>query len=46
MCGICGKVYFDQERAVTRQELLAMSTTIAHRVPEGEDVWTAGNVCL
>ena len=46
MCGICGKVYFDQEHAVTRQELLAMSSTLVHRGPDGDGVWTAGNVGL
>ena len=46
MCGICGKVYFDHEHAVTRQELLKMSTTLIHRGPDGEGVWAAGNVGL
>ena len=46
MCGICGKVYFDREYAVTRQELLQMSCTLAHRGPDGEGVWADGNVGL
>jgi asparagine synthase (glutamine-hydrolysing) len=46
MCGICGKVYFDQQYPVTRQELLVMSNTLVHRGPDGDGVWTAGNVGL
>ena len=46
MCGICGKVYFDSERTVTYQELQRMAGTLAHRGPDGEGVWAAGNVGL
>jgi asparagine synthase (glutamine-hydrolysing) len=46
MCGICGKVYFDHQYPVTRQELLVMSNTLVHRGPDGDGVWTAGNVGL
>jgi asparagine synthase (glutamine-hydrolysing) len=46
MCGICGKLYFEQERTVTQQELVVMANTLVHRGPDGGDVWTAGNVGL
>lgn len=46
MCGICGKLYFHPERAVTEHELLQMSQTLAHRGPDGEGVWHAGQVGL
>ena len=44
MCGICGKLYFDQTRAVAPQELRRMAGTLAHRGPDGEGVWTSRNV--
>jgi asparagine synthase (glutamine-hydrolysing) len=46
MCGICGKLYFDQTRAVEPQELRRMAATLAHRGPDGEGVWTGRNVGL
>jgi asparagine synthase (glutamine-hydrolysing) len=46
MCGICGKLYFDEERAVASDELRGMSGTLAHRGPDGEGVWTGDNVGL
>jgi asparagine synthase (glutamine-hydrolysing) len=46
MCGICGKVYFDRERAVTECELLRMAYTLLHRGPDGEGAWTEGNIGL
>jgi asparagine synthase (glutamine-hydrolysing) len=46
MCGICGKVYFDPTRSVAPQELERMAATMAHRGPDGEGVWSAGNVGL
>jgi asparagine synthase (glutamine-hydrolysing) len=46
MCGICGKVYFDQSRPVTQQNLLQMSKTLSHRGPDGEGVWIDGHVGL
>jgi asparagine synthase (glutamine-hydrolysing) len=46
MCGIAGKVYIDQDYPVTRQELLQMTSTLAHRGPDGEGVWMGGNVGL
>jgi asparagine synthase (glutamine-hydrolysing) len=46
MCGICGKVYFDPQRTVTRAELERMSQTLEHRGPDGEGIWTTGHVGL
>jgi len=46
MCGICGKVYFDSQRAVIRAELERMSQTLEHRGPDGEGIWTNGHVGL
>jgi asparagine synthase (glutamine-hydrolysing) len=46
MCGIAGKIYFDLKRSVTRQELHMMAGTMVHRGPDGEGVWSDGNVGL
>ena len=44
MCGIAGKIYFDRERSVTRQELQIMAGTMIHRGPDGEGVWREGSI--
>lgn len=44
MCGIAGKLYFDKEQTVTREELLQMAGTLVHRGPDGGGVWTEGNI--
>jgi asparagine synthase (glutamine-hydrolysing) len=46
MCGICGKVYFDSQRTVTREELQRMSNTLEHRGPDGEGIWANGHAGL
>ncbi len=46
MCGICGKVYFDERREVEVQPLRRMAAVLAHRGPDGEGVWTDRNVGL
>ena len=46
MCGIAGKIYFDDERTVTRKEIRAMGNIMAHRGPDGEGVWIDGNIGL
>lgn len=46
MCGICGIVYFDHNRSVTRPTLLSMARVLSHRGPDGEGVWIAGHVGL
>jgi len=44
MCGIAGKLYFDREQTVTREELVQMAGTLVHRGPDGGGVWTEKNV--
>jgi asparagine synthase (glutamine-hydrolysing) len=46
MCGIAGKLYFDQERKVTQQELLFMTDSLVHRGPDSEGAWVDGNIGL
>jgi len=46
MCGIVGKVYFDEEQRVSKIELRRMTQTLAHRGPDGEEIWVDGNVGL
>ena len=46
MCGICGKIYFDQTHAVDPRELQRMAETLSHRGPDGDGVWTARHVGL
>jgi len=46
MCGICGKLYFDQTRTVDPKELQQLAATLSHRGPDGEGVWTDRNVGL
>ena len=46
MCGIAGKIYFDRDRPVTRQELQAMGAAMIHRGPDGDGAWADGNVGL
>ena len=46
MCGISGKIYSDEKRPISEQELRQMAATIAHRGPDGEGVWIKGNVGL
>jgi asparagine synthase (glutamine-hydrolysing) len=46
MCGICGKIYFDQTRTVDSRELQQMAATLSHRGPDGDEVWTAQHVGL
>ena len=46
MCGICGKIYFEKERQVKEEDLRMMARTLTHRGPDGEGVWTEGNIGL
>jgi asparagine synthase (glutamine-hydrolysing) len=46
MCGICGKLYFDEAQSVLSNDLRRMSRTLAHRGPDGEGMWTKDNVGL
>lgn len=36
MCGICGILYFESEHNVDEQSLREMTTTLAHRGPDGD----------
>src|SRR3990172_3955390 len=38
MCGICGKIYFDNER-VDRATIQRMNSTLVHRGPDDEGVY-------
>jgi asparagine synthase (glutamine-hydrolysing) len=42
MCGICGKVYRDQNRAVSRSVIESMSASMFHRGPDDEGILLAG----
>jgi asparagine synthase (glutamine-hydrolysing) len=46
MCGISGKLYFDKNRPVTKQELRRMAKTLVHRGPDGEGIGVDRNVGL
>ncbi|MCH7615140.1 MAG: asparagine synthase (glutamine-hydrolyzing) [Nitrospinae bacterium] len=46
MCGICGKVYFDDHRPVRESEILPMADTLIHRGPDGSGIWVDRNVGL
>lgn len=46
MCGITGKIYFDQSRKVSLNELKKMSDAILHRGPDDEGHYLNGNVGL
>ena len=38
MCGIAGKIYFDQQQ-VSEEDLLKMTAAVAHRGPEAEKIY-------
>ena len=44
MCGICGVLYFDQERQVDSSVLESMNEQITHRGPDESGFYVAGNV--
>ena len=46
MCGIAGKVFFDQARTVDPVDVVRMSRSLVHRGPDGEGVWCDRNVGL
>jgi len=46
MCGIAGKLYFNQFKEVSNDEILRMTGVIAHRGPDDEGVFVSGNVGL
>lgn len=46
MCGIAGKLFLDESRPVAERDLQRMIGTLAHRGPDGQGIWTRGNVGL
>jgi asparagine synthase (glutamine-hydrolysing) len=46
MCGICGKVLFDPDAAVSQPLLRAMTDTIRHRGPDDQGFYLSGPVGL
>jgi asparagine synthase (glutamine-hydrolysing) len=46
MCGICGIVIRDRSQSAEASVLQRMSTTMAHRGPDGEGVWIHGQYGL
>jgi asparagine synthase (glutamine-hydrolysing) len=45
MCGIAG-IYNTGNTAVNSADILLMTNMISHRGPDGEGIWTAGNIGL
>lgn len=46
MCGICGKLNFDRENAVSEGLLKAMADSITHRGPDDEGYYVSGQIGL
>ncbi|MEW5805356.1 MAG: asparagine synthase (glutamine-hydrolyzing) [Patescibacteria group bacterium] len=46
MCGIAGKIYFDEKTRVSEEELRKMTRAIAHRGPDDEGFYIKNNVGL
>jgi asparagine synthase (glutamine-hydrolysing) len=46
MCGICGVVHFDDERAASADVVRRMTATMVHRGPDGEGVYVQRNAAL
>jgi asparagine synthase (glutamine-hydrolysing) len=46
MCGIAGKIYFDNNRVIDQSELKEMTDVIKHRGPDDEGFFTKDNVGL
>lgn len=46
LCGISGKVHFDQARPADRTLIARMNTVQCHRGPDDEAVWSDGPVAL
>jgi asparagine synthase (glutamine-hydrolysing) len=46
MCGICGKLNFDRDKAVPQGLIKAMADTIAHRGPDDEGYYVSGPLGL
>jgi len=46
MCGITGKVYYDQDRPVEQRTLRAMCQSLVHRGPDDDGFYLKGNIGL
>ncbi len=46
MCGICGKIYFDDSRRVSQYEIETMADSMIHRGPDDEGLFIHNNVGL
>jgi asparagine synthase (glutamine-hydrolysing) len=46
MCGICGKLYFDNQRPVAASDLHGMMDVIHHRGPDDEGTYLSGPIGL
>jgi asparagine synthase (glutamine-hydrolysing) len=46
MCGICGIIAFDRNRAIDPAIVKAMTDSIRHRGPDGEGLYVGGHVVL
>ena len=44
MCGICGKLNFDRDKAVSRELINSMADTITHRGPDDDGYYVEGAV--
>jgi asparagine synthase (glutamine-hydrolysing) len=46
MCGICGMIYFEEEKKVPEEELRSLNQTLSHRGPDDEGYFFKNNVGL
>lgn len=46
MCGICGKIFLDNEQQVERELILRMTNEIKHRGPDDEGIYVSKGVGL
>ena len=46
MCGIAGKLLFDAQKKVRREEIQRMCQTLVHRGPDEEGVYLNGCIGL
>lgn len=46
MCGISGKLYFNKDKSVSREEIEKMSKAVSHRGPDDEGIFIDKNIGL
>ena len=46
MCGILGKIYFNQSRVIDKNLIRDMNNTMTHRGPDDEGYYVEGNIAL